>query len=147
MMLWDQPAYVYWMGAGLLLCILEMVIPGMYLIWIGCAALLTGILALLLPIGLPLALLCFAVFAIASIYASRRWTRSDAIASDDPLLNDRTGRMIGEVLTLVSAITDGQGRARVGDGEWTVLGPDLPAGAKVRVIGAQGTLLLVEAVG
>ena len=142
----DQPGYVFWMGGGLLLCILEMVIPGVYLFWLGIAALITGLAALILPIGLPVELILFTVLSVTIIFASRRWTRSDAIPTNDPLLNDRTGRMVGEVLTLVSAIDDGQGRARVGDGEWIVQGPALPAGAKVRVIGAQGTVLLVEAV-
>ena len=41
---------------------------------------------------------------------------------------------------------DGRGRARVGDGEWPVRGPDAAEGAKVRVVSADGGVLVVEAV-
>lgn len=143
-MWYDQPHYVFWMGGGLILAILEMVVPGVYLFWLGIAALITGVAALVLPIHLPVELVLFTILSISIIYASRRWTRSEAIPTNDPLLNDRTGRMMGEVLTLVSPIENGQGRARVGDGEWTVTGPDLPSGTHVRVVGAQGIVLRIE---
>jgi membrane protein implicated in regulation of membrane protease activity len=42
----------------------------------------------------------------------------------------------------------GHGRLRLGDTTWAATGPDgLPAGARVRVVGAQGTVLRVEADG
>jgi len=50
------------------------------------------------------------------------------------------------VLTVTTAIEDGRGRARVGDGEWPVRGPDAAEGAKVRVVSADGGVLVVEAV-
>jgi membrane protein implicated in regulation of membrane protease activity len=34
----------------------------------------------------------------------------------------------------------------VGDGTWTVSGPDLPAGTAVRVTAVDGNILVVEAV-
>lgn len=135
-----------WLIAGVLLCSAEMLVPGVYLLWIGLAALLTGLAAWLLPIGVEIEVALFAVSAIASVFAGRRWTASGAIASDDPLLNDRAGRLIGEVVTLVDSIESGHGRARVGDSVWSVRGPDAPAGTHVRIVGAQGTELLVEIV-
>src|SRR3546814_4961906 len=59
-----------------------------------------------------------------------RSTRTDTLFPyttlfrSDPLLNQRGGRLIGEVLTVTQAIEDGRGRAKVGDGEWPVRGPD-----------------------
>ena len=39
---------------------------------------------------------------------------------------------------------DGRGKVRLGDSIWAVEGPDTPAGARVTVTGAKGTVLVVE---
>ena len=136
--------YVAWLAAGVILCIIELVAPGVFLLWVGFAALLTGALTFLLPIGVEWQLLIFAVVAIASVYVGRRWSSSDAIETDDPLLNDRLNRMIGESATMVSAMHDGHGRARVGDSVWSVEGPDAPTDTAMRIVGSRGTSLIVE---
>jgi inner membrane protein len=41
-------------------------------------------------------------------------------------------------------ILRGRGRMIMGDGSWTVTGPDMVAGAKVRVAAVDGTELRVE---
>ena len=138
--------YVAWLCAGVLLCALEMVVPGVFLMWVGIAALLTGVAAYLLPIGTTLQLLLFAATALASVYLGRRWTGSDSIVSHDPLLNDRVARLVGEIIVVTQPIVSGSGRARVADGEWNVRGPDTAAGQRVRVTGAVAGVLTVEPV-
>jgi inner membrane protein len=54
--------------------------------------------------------------------------------------------MIGQRYVLIEAIVNGRGKARVGDGQWLVAGPDLPVGAEVEVISVDGALLKVRAV-
>jgi membrane protein implicated in regulation of membrane protease activity len=134
-----------WLTVGVLLCAAEIVAPGFFLVWLGVAAIATGVLAFVLPIGVPLQLGIFAVLAVIALYAARRWLKNNPIVSSDPLLNQRGGRLVGEVLTLVTAIENGRGRAKVGDGEWPVRGPDAAAGTKVRVVSADGGVLVVEA--
>jgi membrane protein implicated in regulation of membrane protease activity len=48
------------------------------------------------------------------------------------------------VITLDAPILAGRGRVRLGDGSWTVVGPDMVAGARVRVAAVDGTELRVE---
>ncbi|WP_428630745.1 NfeD family protein [Sphingopyxis sp.] len=134
-----------WLTVGVLLCAAEIVAPGFFLVWLGVAAIATGILAFVLPITVPMQLGIFAVLAFIALYGARRWLKANPIVSSDPLLNQRGGRLIGEVLTLVTAIENGRGRAKVGDGEWPVRGPDAAEGTKVRVVSADGGLLVVEA--
>ncbi len=134
-----------WLTVGVLLCAAEIIAPGFFLVWLGVAAIATGVLAFLLPIGVPMQLGVFAVLAFIALYGARRWLKANPIVSSDPLLNQRGGRLIGEVLTLVTAIENGRGRARVGDGEWPVRGPDAAEGTKVLVVSADGGVLVVEA--
>jgi membrane protein implicated in regulation of membrane protease activity len=135
-----------WLTIGVLLCAAEIVAPGFFLVWLGVAAIATGVLAFLLPVGVPMQLGIFAVLAFIALYGARRWLKANPIESTDPLLNQRGGRLVGEVLTLVTAIENGRGRAKVGDGEWPVRGPDTAAGTRVRVVSADGGVLVVEAV-
>ncbi|OYW21970.1 MAG: hypothetical protein B7Z43_08755 [Sphingomonas sp. 12-62-6] len=75
----------------------------------------------------------------------RRWYHDYPVATEDPMLNDRGARMIGEVVTVVEAIADGEGRVQVGDGVWSALGADAAVGTRLRVAGMRGGKLVVEA--
>lgn len=135
-----------WLALGVLLAAAEIVAPGFFLVWIGAAAIVTGLLAWVLPIdSIPVQMVIFAVLSFVALYSTRRWLKANPITTTDPLLNQRGGRLIGEVLTVTRAIEDGRGRARVGDGEWPVRGPDVAEGTKVRVVSADGGVLVVEA--
>lgn len=133
-----------WLVFAALLAIAEVLIPGVFLIWIAIAAAITGLAALALPIGIPLQLLIFAALSVISVWAGRRWYVDNPVPSTDPNLNDRTARLIGELVTVVEPIRGGEGRVKVGDSVWTARGPDSEAGARVRVTGAEGAVLWVE---
>ncbi|CAN5136878.1 NfeD family protein [soil metagenome] len=135
-----------WMILAVLLGIGEIVIPGVFLIWVAIAAAVTGAVALVIGIALPAQIVLFAVLCLVSTYCGRRWYVGNPVASADPMLNDRAARLIGETVSVVEAIADGHGRVKVGDGVWNARGPDAALGAKVRVIGADGTCLMVELV-
>jgi membrane protein implicated in regulation of membrane protease activity len=132
-----------WLIAGVLLAIAELVVPGIFLIWLGAAALVTGLVALGASLSLPAEFGCFALLATVSVLAGRTVMARMPILSDDPLLNERTARMIGRKVTVAEAIVGGEGRVRVGDSIWPATGPDSPAGATVEVIGADGARLIV----
>ncbi|HEY1146513.1 MAG TPA: NfeD family protein, partial [Allosphingosinicella sp.] len=108
------------------------------------AAAVTGLAALLLDLPPAFEFALFALVALASIYVGRRWYASHPVESSDPLLNDRAARLVGRTVLVVGAIENGFGRVKVGDSVWNARGPDAEEGAKVRVVGADGTCLKVE---
>lgn len=132
-----------WLSIGIVLCIAEMIVPGVFLLWLGIAALLTGLAVFILPIPLAAQLLLFAVLSVASVYAGRRWSGSLEIPSDDPMLNDRLARLVGEPVVVEEAIVGGRGRVRVGDGVWPAIGADAAAGTRLTVTGAANGVLTV----
>jgi membrane protein implicated in regulation of membrane protease activity len=134
----------FWLSIGLGLAVLEMLLPGFFLIWLAGAALVTGLVVWVLPIPFVAQVAMFAVLSIGAVFGARKYMKDNPIATSDPLLNQRGARYVGDVVTLVSAIQDGRGRAKIGDGEWPVRGPDAAAGTKVRVISAEGGTLVVE---
>ena len=138
-----EPHWLWLLGATLL-AIAEIIVPGVFLIWLAAAAAITGLLALAFDIPVAFQFALFALLAIASVYGGRRWYVRNPMPSSDPLLNDRAARLKGETLVVVSDIENGRGRVKVGDGVWACRGPDCPAGTRVRVVGAEGSCLLVE---
>jgi inner membrane protein len=135
-----------WMIAGAALAIAEMLVPGVFLIWIGAAAALTGVIALLLPIGVIAQFLIFAVASVAAIYAGRSYLSRNPIVSADPLLNDKSARLIGTIVTAVEPVDALQGRVKVGDGVWSARGAEAATGDRLRVVGSEGGVLVVERV-
>ena len=133
-----------WLLAATLLAIAEIIVPGVFLIWLAAAAALTGLATLAFGIPLAFQFALFALLAIGSVYGGRRWYAQNPMPSSDPLLNDRGARLRGERLIVVSAIENGRGRVKVGDSVWACRGPDCPEGTRVRVIGADGACLKVE---
>lgn len=135
-----------WAALGLALLAAEMLLPGVFLLWFGLAALATAVLVFVGDPSLPMQVVSFATLSLIFAYSAKRWLADTPIASSDPLLNNRLGRVIGETAVVSLSISGGSGRVRLGDSEWQAEGPDLPAGERVRITGARGTALLVEPV-
>jgi membrane protein implicated in regulation of membrane protease activity len=89
--------------------------------------------------------LVFLALSVAAALLGRRFFpagKSDD--TDQPLLNQRALQLVGRTATLEEAISNGHGRVRLGDTLWRVSGPDLPSGARVRVMSASNGELRVE---
>lgn len=129
-----------WMVLGFVLLALEILVPGVFLLWIGLAALATGALSLFLwSAGFwiwQVQVLVFLVLSLVAAYAGKKIMAGRGDHTDQPLLNRRGDQLVGRIATLTEPIVDGRGRVKIGDTMWRVSGPDLPAGAKVRVKGA-----------
>lgn len=134
-----------WAGLALLLIAAETVVPGAFLMWLGFAAGVMFLVVLVAP-GTPLLVqaILFTVLSFLFVYLYRRWFRDRDRRSDQPALNRRTAQLVGRVVPLTQAIVQGSGRVQIADAYWDVTGPELPAGASVRIVGAEGMTLKVE---
>jgi len=142
---------ILWLGAwgwvilGLVLIGGEVLAPGVFLIWLGLAALLTGAVVGITDIGWQVAALVFAGFSLVSVFAGRLLTRRRGEEPDAATgLNDRGRQLIGKVFRLDATMTGGEGRVRVGDSSWRITGPELLAGSEIRVVRVEGATLVVE---
>lgn len=139
-----SPAWL-WLIAGIALCGLEMFAPGVFLLWFGLAAVGTGLVLFVAPLGFAWTLLIFAALSVAAIAWGRKVYGGTGGGGSDALLNSRAEALVGRLLVLETAIVDGEGRVHVQDTSWRATGPDLPAGTRVRVTGiADGAVLTVE---
>lgn len=133
-----------WLALGLLLAVGEMAIPGVFLIWLAGAAVVTGLVSWVLPLSLALQVVLFVALALTSVFIGRNWLRANPIESADPKMNDRGARSVGETVVVTQVIESGSGRVKLGDSEWLARGPDAEPGTRMRVSGHDGAVLLVE---
>ena len=141
-----------WWILALVLMGLEILAPGTFFLWFGISAFVIGTISL--AVGSETGfwiwqtqVVGFVVLSfIAALFGSRLMNERGWNKSDNPTLNARAAQMVGRVGVLNEPISGGQGRVKIGDTTWRVAGPELPAGARVKVVGEQSGLLVVEAV-
>lgn len=143
--------YWAWLIVGLALIALETVVPGVHFLWFGVAALIMGLLIVVLDaMGysglLPgyVQLVIYACISVASVFWMRHVSAGSPGASGDDSLNQGGGQYVGRVVVVEDAISEGRGRVRVGDTIWSAKGTDAEKGARVRVIDSDGPVLVVE---
>ncbi|HET7317421.1 MAG TPA: NfeD family protein [Sphingomicrobium sp.] len=134
-----------WLIGGVVLLIAEIIAPGVFLVWIGIAAIVTGLFALLFGIGVAGQLGLFALYAVLAVMVGRRFYAVKGTDSGDLSLNNPSGRLIGRRVMVVQAVDEDSGRVRVGDSEWSARGGPAEPGERVRVVGVEGNCLIVEA--
>lgn len=135
-----------WIIGGIVLLAIELVVPGGIFVWLGAAAVVTGVLTLFVPMGWPIQWVVFGVLAILSLIGWLRFSRRNrGEESDRPFLNQRAARFIGQTVALSEPIKDGFGRVVLGDTTWRVTGPDLAVGTRVKIVGHEAAVLKVEA--
>lgn len=147
--MWGLSAHYLWWILALLLIAGEVLLPGYFLLWVGLAAVAMGALLWIVPsLGLLAQAVLFAVLAFGTCVAYARWLRPrlERREPGNERLNRRGEQMIGQRYVLIEPIVNGRGKARVGDGQWLVSGPDLPMGSTVEVLAVDGTTLKVRAV-
>jgi len=134
-----------WLTAAAVLLGLEVLAPGAIFIWLALAALAMACVAFFFAgIDWRWQAILFSALAIIVTYLGRSWLRRTGGPPDEPWLNQRNRQYLGRVLTLNESIVNGHGRVRVDDTTWKVRGPDLPAGAQVRVVDVDGSVLIVN---
>ncbi len=137
-----------WVAIGLVLLVLEIAIPGVFLLWFGMAAIAVGTVSIMFHNAAfwpwEAQIIVFLVLSLVlAWYGKRMMDKGDV--TDQPLLNKRSEQLIGRTATLGEPIKEGYGRIQLDDSQWRVKGPDLPAGARVKVSGLDGGALVVEA--
>jgi membrane protein implicated in regulation of membrane protease activity len=135
-----------WIILGIVLIGAELLAPGNVLIWLGVAALGTGLVDGFLGLSWQTAFIVYGVLAIGSVFAGRRLMGGRMSgAGAEPFLNRRGDALVGRTFRLSEPLAGGEGRIHVDDSVWRVIGPDLPEGVQVRVLRVEGATLVVEA--
>ena len=136
-----------WLIAALVLGIAELAVPGVFLVFLAIAAAVTGVAVYVLP-DLPVAaqLAAFGVWSAVTVLIGKRWYRDYPVEGGDPMLNDRSARLVGQVVVVETELAGGRGRVLVGDGSWPARGENAAVGMRVRITAVVDGEVLVEPV-
>lgn len=140
--------HAFWLSLGGLLLAAEMLGGNGYLLWSGVAAVITGLVVWLLPVGWEGQGVLFAVLTLVAAWLWWRWLnkRVSEQKPADAHLNQRGQQIVGRRFTLDTTLVNGRGHMRVGDSSWPVVADeDLAAGTQVEVMAVEGITLRVRA--
>lgn len=132
-----------WLILAAILFVLELVSPGIFLMWFGVAAAITGLIVFRYDIGWQWQILSFGGLSLVSALLANKYLTRNPSESERPLLNERAIQLVGQSFDLLDPIVNGRGSIKTGDTVWRVEGPELPRGTRITVVGADGTLLKV----
>ncbi|MCW5736747.1 MAG: NfeD family protein [Enhydrobacter sp.] len=133
----------YWWALAALLLVCEMLLPGVVFLFLAIGAAAAGAMLLIATdASLEIQLVVFAIVSVCSAIGLRRTLRR--LQRPSTTLNARAHSLVGQTFVLDQPILGGRGRIQLGDGSWSVTGPDMVAGAKIRIAAVNGTELRVE---
>jgi len=141
--------YWHWLALAGLFVGIEILAPGVFVIFLGIAAAIVGVVMLALPdLDWRLQLLLFAVLAVTLVFIGRRIYGRMSEAEDHGSLNRRAERLVGQVYPLAGPMHGGRGRLRIGDTDWLArladdATDDQPEGAAMRIVAIDGATLIV----
>jgi inner membrane protein len=134
-------SWIIWLLAGLALLMLEVHTPGAFMMWLGLAACGTGLIVLASGIGFELQVVTFGVLAAISLGVGLRFRHRPV------RLNTQQAGLAGRSATALM-FQGREGRVRLGDSDWAARVPadvaEPTAGARLRVEGVDGTVLIVR---
>ncbi|GGZ92799.1 NfeD family protein [Ignatzschineria ureiclastica] len=136
-----------WLILGAILILLEMLVPGVFLFWLGIAALIVGALLHFFTFSVMMQILLFAILSIITVLIGiKTYKRGEKdIRSQDPN-QVRGAEYIGKIYTITTAVEEGEGRLPLGDSVWRIAGENIPAGSKIRITKVTGNTLNYERV-
>lgn len=134
-----------WFALGIVLALLEALVPGAFMLWFGIAACAVGLIGVVLPeLDWQIQLVIFAAAAGIAVLVGLKLRRPQ-IDQVSPV-NQGSARLVGQRATVATAIVNGRGEVSLGDTVWPATGADMEAGAHVRVVSADGPVVTVERV-
>ena len=124
-----------WFIGGLLLIGGEIVLPGVYLLWIGLGALVVGVLVAVFPdLGLTWQLVSFALAMLGTVSLGFVIQRRGAPPAAGEL-NQELHALVGQRFVAASDFQVGVGRVRVGDTTYAAVSAEaIQAGDAVAVM-------------
>lgn len=137
--------YWQWWVIALIFIIIEMFAPGAFMLWLGIAAAVVGLVMAIFPgMGWEIQFALFAVFSVISILGWKQMQLKRPVKTDQPNLNMRGHQYVDRTFTLDEPVVNGLGKIKVDDSTWKIEVEDCPAGTKVKVTGVDGVILKIE---
>ncbi len=137
---------VLWFILGLVMLLLELVIPGFVIFFFGFGAWMASIACLIFDPGINLQIIIFAVSSITALVALRRTIRKKFLEPDDrpsdAVEDEFTGK---EAMALIDFLPGKKGKVEFRGTSWTAISDEkITEGQFVTIIGKESINLIVK---
>ena len=145
--MFDSPV-TNWLIVGLVLSALELVVPGIYLIWFGLAGFAISIMMCFITMAVTTQLIWFAlfsaVFAVIGWFAYRVIMKKTETPKEYRNLNNSAEQHVGSIVTIAQDVEDNQTKVKIGDTFWLAYSEKpLKKGDTAKVTGVKDSLILI----
>lgn len=142
-----SPAII-WFLIGLILLLLELVIPGFVIIFFGAGAWVTAIICLLFDIGINAQVAVFTFSSVLLLLLLRKYIRKQFFSEDKSVVETLTDEFIGKTAVVESDIKKGfPGKVSFKGTTWNALSDvTIEKGQLVEIIGKESINLFVKPV-
>lgn len=130
-----------WAILGVVLLVAELLVPGVFMLWLGLAALAVAMLTIWNDIPWQVQIVLFGVFSIAFVIASRTFLKKKEEETDAPNLNKRGDSLVGRTFVLDTPASNGFAQVKIDDTVWRVALDDAPAGSRIEIVSVDGAVL------
>ncbi|MDL0603649.1 NfeD family protein [Yersinia pestis] len=135
----------FWLCTGGVFLAVEVLGANGYLLWSAVAAIITGFLVWIFPVGWQWQGVLFSSITIIVLFLWDKWFRLSKNENDEPFLNKRSRQFIGRRFVLESTLVNCSGRVRVNDSMWPVrASTNIESGIEVEVFAVDGITLLIR---
>ncbi|MCB1142079.1 MAG: NfeD family protein [Leptospiraceae bacterium] len=143
-------AFFLWLVGGIVLILMEFIIPGVYISFLGIGALVTAGILFIAPLSVPVQLIIWAISSAVTILAAGQFLKnlfpSEKSFSKEAIRDDYTGKIV----KVVKPIIPGQkgGRILFQGTEWDAvsINHEFGVGSKVRIFERDNIQFTVEAI-
>ncbi len=137
----------HWWIIAVVLFIAELLLTANVFLWMGISAVCMGFISYVIPsLSVNTAYIIFAALSLISAIGYRIWQTKIVKSVQESALNNPSRKYIGQIITLNNPIKNGIGREKIGHSIWTINGPDLKSGSKVKITKSDSTTFTVETI-
>jgi len=145
MEIWSEP-WIIWVALGIICVIIEIFTPGFLFLSFGIGAILTGLIALIIP-SITFQILAFAVITLIVFILSRKFSKK-FISSNYEETNVKA--LIGKIGKVTKTIpANEKGYVKIGGEEWAAVSKDkteIPKDTQIEVNDIDGNKVIVSTV-
>jgi membrane protein implicated in regulation of membrane protease activity len=137
---------IIWFIVGLVLILMEFVIPGLVIVFFGFGAWVTAIFVAIFPnMEFWVEMMIFTVFSVVTLVLLRRSLKKRFFSDQEGAENEGVDDYIGKTAVVEVAIKDGAGKVDFRGATWAAFADeDIPKGTKVTIIGKDSIKLKVK---
>jgi membrane protein implicated in regulation of membrane protease activity len=137
-----------WLLAGVVMIILEFMLPGFVIVFFGVGAILVGVICWLWTISFNAQLVLFMAISVVLLLAIRKWVKNIFVGytSSQEAIGELSKEFAGELATVISEIApDNPGKVEFHGTNWEAESDEpIARGERVKIIGQRSIRLMVK---